>query len=126
MQYGETASSSGLAESGYSDFSYSTSSSGPKNTWRKEAPKKKKVRKKKPKTPEILPTPDPVERFVYVVPMFEGKQKNILSAESGRQLILLHSLTSAITLSNQSGQSQLPANITQRFTISKKLYEGLS
>ena len=42
--------------------SSSTSSSGVSNTWRRRPTK----RKPRHKTPPSLPTPDPIERFVYL------------------------------------------------------------
>ncbi|XP_067939671.1 uncharacterized protein [Watersipora subatra] len=106
-----------------SDVSSSTGSSGFSNTWRKQRVKQQKP---KPKTPPNLPTPEPIERFVYIVPAFDGKAKNVLSAESARYLILLHSLTSAITLSNRSATCLMSTKHKSAFTIGSKDYEDLN
>lgn len=46
-----------------SDVSSSTASSGPGNTWKRQ---KKPKPKPRPKTPPNMPTPEPIERFVYI------------------------------------------------------------
>lgn len=93
----------------------------PATTWAKPAPK---PRKKKPKPPpEPMPTPEPIERYVYILPAFDGKQKNLLTAEAARSLVLLHCLTSAISLSNGSAGNQIVTNHKKAFTISNKCYE---
>lgn len=60
---------------------------------------KPKPKKKRPKTPENLPTPEPLERIVYVVPVYDGKPRDYISTDSARNLVLLHSLNSAVLLS---------------------------
>ena len=59
------------------------------------------------------------------VPTFDGRQKNMLSSESARCLVLLHSLSSAINISNRSASCLISTKHDKAFTISSKAYEGM-
>ena len=63
--------------------------------------------------------------FLLAVPAYDGKQKNVLSVDSARYLVLLHSLTSAVTLSNRSAICLMSTKHKSAYTITSKEYEGM-